>query len=198
MKNILILKLVFLSAVLCSQIMSQTNLSLQDRDCDEARILKVADSYQLIIPECMKEKLNLYDPEFIIWKLDDYDSFYLKSYSITDKQLPFAVIGDFNGDGTEDLAVEGHNNIATKFIALVSDSNDYNVIEIETSELNKSNGKYYSGVVYSYTGPGLIKSEWESSPLELLNDAIMCTIPESAALVYYYKDGKFITYMTAD
>jgi len=86
----------------------------------------------------MAEALNKYAPDFKQWGIADYPPEQIKHYPYSGKSLPYAVKGDFNGDGIEDVAIAGHNRDSNLVMVLISSGNaDYNV-------LTAKEDKYYT------------------------------------------------------
>jgi hypothetical protein len=54
------------------------------------------------------------------------------------------------------------------------------------------------GEYLTYQKPGTIRSGHEKQPLTLTTDAFQIVFFEKAAALYYYKDGAFRKYFTAD
>src|SRR5690349_10360162 len=65
--------------------------------------------YLLVMPEALKAAIAAYDPTFVQWKESDFLPTVRKSYPYSGRQAPFAVVGDFNGDGRTDVIVQGHD-----------------------------------------------------------------------------------------
>lgn len=79
----------------------------------------------------MAEALAAYGPEFLRWSLSDYPPERLKNYPYSAKSLPYAVLGDYNGDGIEDMVLVGHNKDANLVVALMSVATGYYITEVQ-------------------------------------------------------------------
>ncbi|HTF04534.1 MAG TPA: hypothetical protein VK826_10930 [Bacteroidia bacterium] len=88
----------------------------------------------LHLSETIQNALRNFDSTFQVWSVRDF----VKScdgnknyYSCNEHQLQFAVIGDFNGDSVNDLAVLGHNKRNALLVGVVSNPAGYSAMEIE-------------------------------------------------------------------
>ena len=62
----------------------------------------------LDLPPAMEDALDRYNRDFEPWTQQDYRG--LPDYEPSPRQVPWAVIGDFNGDGRADLAIAGRTD----------------------------------------------------------------------------------------
>ena len=84
------------------------------------------------LSEPMKAALKKYDADFAVWALTDYPQKRIEHYPYAANSLPYAVKGDFNGDGIDDMALTGHDKNANLVIVLLSTATvGYYVTEIE-------------------------------------------------------------------
>jgi len=97
----------------------------------------------LVLPPAMEKAVSDYDKNFKIWNLRDYPVYITEAYPYSVRSLPYAVKGDFNGDGVDDMVIAGHNNVGNSVITLLSNTTGYFVREggdrcyLETSKLGK-------------------------------------------------------------
>lgn len=148
-----------------------------------------------------------YNPEFQIRRQQDYLPSLVQWYEFTNHQAPFAVTGDFNGDGREDAALQGHDKDSDLLIAVLSSGQGPHVIEIQESPLFDTKNAWYeldgrkeSGfwIYLNFVPKGKVTSSFEAQPLQLANDAFELQYFQKAAVLYYLKDGAFQQYMTGD
>ena len=171
-------------------------------------IQKTNSKYNVYLPPALKKALFSYDSTFKTWDQDDYLPSLVSFYAFTSTQAPFAVIGDFNGDTTLDIILQGHTAKNSILLAIFSNLKEYNIIEIEKSDLGNpkedwygvgDNQKEYGLWVYlSLVSPGKKKSPYEKKTLYLKTHAFQIEYFEKASVLYYYKKGKFIEYVTSD
>jgi hypothetical protein len=84
----------------------------------------------LALAPAMKEALTAYNKDFKIWTLADYSPEELEQYHYSEKSLPYAVRGDFNNDGMDDIVVAGHDNDRNLVLALISNTTGYTVMDV--------------------------------------------------------------------
>lgn len=99
----------------------------------------------------MTEALSKYSPDFVMWKMEDYPPEKIKYYPYSDKSLPYAVKGDFNGDGIEDMAVAGHDKDSNLVLAILSDEKGYQVLPIRDGKYYADSRKYGKEIPYTAT-----------------------------------------------
>lgn len=166
----------------------------------------VITSCALQLSDKIQEILTNYNPRFKAWTFGDYAQSCVGAqfYQCTEKQTPFAVIGDFNGDTIPDLTLMGHTAANDVTLSLLSDKTEFRVIEISKTDLSDPTrelvGGYGKGlwVYLSHRNPGKIKSHYESKELILRNDAFEVIYCGKAATIHYFKKDRFVTYASAD
>jgi hypothetical protein len=107
-------------------------------------------------------------------------------------RAPFAVIGDFNGDGQKDVVVSGHSGRFSSTLCIFGGCPP-RVISVFHSKI-KSN----SWSCLQLRHPGIIKNDWEPNPLNLRTDGFESVYWGKAATLNYWKNGRFYSYTTAD
>jgi hypothetical protein len=182
----------------------------QRQDTGEEPYFSVVGSeHVLYLGAVQKEAIRAYNPDFQIRKEADYISAAVKDYPFSDHQTPFAIIGDFNGDGKKDVVLQGHDKTNDLLVAVLSSNQDPQIIEIRRSDLTDPASNWIvvgrddteyglwiyltfvpNGNVYSY-------SSLEERTLQVSNDAFELDYYEKAAEVYYLKGDKFQTFATA-
>jgi hypothetical protein len=113
------------------------------------------------------------------------------------RQALFAVVGDFDGDGRDDVVMHAHKRTAADsaqvFVAILNQASP-RVIEVQRYP-------HYTGPLgeyLTYQKAETVRSGHEKQPLNLATDAFQIVFFEKAASLYYYRDGKFNQYFTAD
>lgn len=127
----------------------------------------------------MTEALNKAVPSFVFWKISDYPPKQLAHYPYAANSLPYAVKGDFNGDGIIDVVVTGHDeNSNITGVLLSSSTRHYSLIEVEKSfsyKTAREHGRkldYKPAVllVFKPKGFGVYFNETSDSQIYLQND----------------------------
>lgn len=168
-------------------------------------------TYTVEISEAMWPALKAFNPDFTVWDREDYVPGILKHYELTQKQCPQAVFGDFNGDLTGDVVLNGHDKKQMLHIAILSYKKDTGAFGYKVQIIRKGplfNPKELPcsspeikglGAYLTYSPPKRFKSEFEEKPLNLKTDAFeLQDACVSSTALYYYKDGEFHTYITGD
>ena len=138
-------------------VLVSTGAGAQGRDLrTEPRpaIYRSSDGIWLLdLPPAMEDALDRYNRDFEPWTLDDYRG--ATEYEPSPRQLPWAVIGDFNGDGRPDLAIAGRTDrdIVVVFI-LSSGRNKYRAVEAEREPYDPDDRTSIRVPVLTYMYPG--------------------------------------------
>ena len=138
-------------------------------------------------PEDVKDKtltastiaaLATYDPEFHTWTLAAYPPEKLINYPYSEKSMPYAVSGDYNGDGMDDMVLAGHNKNANIIVALISAATGYRVVEVQKASYyskSREQGKeiHYTAdgiLLFQRKGSRYIIGDMETGPVVLKTD----------------------------
>lgn len=105
----------------------------------------------LSLTAAMQKALNEYAPGFVAWKQGDYPPKRIAYYPYSAVSLPYAVKGDFNGDGIDDMALSGHDNDANITVALISSGTVYHAEPILVGKYYADARKYGKTVPYTPT-----------------------------------------------
>ena len=169
-----------------------------DSALSEPQLVLHGTEYRLHLPPPMAAALAR-EGSFEVPRAEDYNA-NLRKYAsdVGPRQALFAVVGDFDGDGRDDVVVHarkrGRPDSAQVFMAILNQSAEPRLIEVERYPL-------YSGPLgeyLTYQKPETIRSGHEKQPLALTTDAFQIVFFEKAAALHYYRDGKFVRYQTAD
>lgn len=168
-------------------------------------------SCQLEYSEKAQSALLAAQPEFETWDLSEFSRYCGGPNSMFEcsyHQLPYAVVGDFNGDDILDAVLFGHTYTSDMLLGIVSDGDEFYVHIIEeggvltdpTQPSWKGQPEDEIGLYLHlmYEKPQELHSPYEDEPLALKNDGFTMIYCEKAAVLYYFKDGQFVTYTTGD
>lgn len=95
-----------------------------------AALLAPEDVKDITLPAPIMEALRAYNPEFNVWTLASYPPDELNLYPYSAKSLPYAVFGDYDGDGMEDVVLAGHDKEANIVMVLFSAATGYHIVEV--------------------------------------------------------------------
>lgn len=149
-------------------------------------ITKSNQKYLLVIPALMENALKEYDSTFQIFN----KSYYLDLpvfYEFSTFAAPFAIVGDFNGDKIFDLIVHGYTSKNKKILAIISNSENYEVMMVADFSTNQT-ASFYLNLINKWG----INLEEDNFP-DLKNDALwIFNENDKQGWIYYYNDNKFI------
>lgn len=186
-----------------------------DSESTIPRIVAVGETYKLVMPDAMWAALERHAPGFAPFRHEDYAQFLLPflkpspgktakwSYEITERQVPFAVIGDFNGDNALDVVVNGCSPTRCGPIAVFSRGKGYVAVDLRPgSKQDEGFQPPIDGLredVLVLVKAGVVRSSgWEPKPLRLKMDAVQEFYWGKGSAIYYYADGVFKRYTTGD
>ena len=167
-------------------------------------IKQIDGEYKIILTQKMEAALKKYDSKFSAWRQQDYISSIANSpSSFSNRKTPFAVIGDFNGDGISDVVLSGHNAEYELLICIMSEKDNFKVIQIDKNGLRDPKSEYLDDehgfyMYLSYAPQGEISSPYEEKILNLKTDAFEIIYYGKGAGLYYYNNGIFLGYTTSD
>jgi hypothetical protein len=154
-----------------------------------------------------KEAIRGYNPAFQVRREADYLPSLVEEYLFSNHQLPYAVIGDFNGDGKRDVVLQGYDKSNELLIAVLSSNRSHLVMEIARSRLVDPKTEFYSmgdhneygmWVYLTFVPRGIVDSPFAKHPLKLSTDAFELNYFEKASVLYYLSGQTFQKYITGD
>ncbi|MBK5294313.1 MAG: hypothetical protein JJE04_21855 [Acidobacteriia bacterium] len=158
--------------------------------------------YELKLPVTVREALTNFNSRFQHWEATDY-ALEVRHGGHQEKlknRAPYALVTDVNGDGKDDLILDGHDHQRTLLIGVVSKGSQYRVSIIRESELVdpqtlecQFDGKQQRGFAYylwlpekKKPGSPIFSLAWpqqSNASGKLLNDG--------GTVDYYFKEGQF-------
>lgn len=150
------------------------------------------------MPARVQAAISAYAPSFKPWTLRDYVPFLYRQYKCSAHQLPYAVVGDFNGDGQRDLVIQGHTDLQSLTLAIVSPGSK--VLEMSRGPLPDPEDWYGVGeqrqkglwVYLSHCPPGVLKrSLGNQGPLVSRTDLFSFNLLGKLTTYYQYRNGAF-------
>lgn len=174
------------------------------RDEPRPAIYHAADgSWRVDLPPAVEDALDRYNRDFEQWSEEDYGR-QISGADFTPRQTPWAVIGDFNGDGRVDIALAGRDDRdALVVIILSSGQRRYRAIEVEHEPYDVEDRRSIPPPLLSYVYPGryVIDDPRLYYPREILVDqpavqitggrrqgAVLYVVERNAVVPYYLSD----------
>lgn len=178
-----------------------TVLACQSSEPEAAPRLAQADTGPVLaLPPIMRRALAGYAPEFSPWRRDAYDADVLAHFPDPTEPL-FGAVGDFNGDGRADVALQGFTPREELFFVLLSAGDTARVVELRRRELVFAPRGLQRDI---YLRPVPAGARLDGSPElgvrppELRHDAVMEVIEGKAAVLYYWTGERFAPYVIGD
>ena len=169
------------------------------------------DKGTIVLPPKMKKAIENFNPDFEMWKLEDYTPTILNEDHQKDspQKLPFALIVDANEDNIPDVILDGHDKEKSLLIGVISNDGGYLVLTIEEKKLvspktieNMFEGKKEYGLSY------FLWTLEEKKETKETNEVFMIGYPQQTTadgkllndgtfLIYRYLNKKFyVEYLT--
>jgi len=165
----------------------------------------------IVLPPKMKKVMEAFNPDFEMWKLEDYTPQVVNDDHQKDnpRKLPFALIVDANKDNIPDVILDGHDKKQALLIGVISENDEYRVLLIDKRKLcnprtieNMFEGKKEYGLVYYLWSLEDRKAAKENNavfvvayPQQTTADGTLLT--EGYIMEYRYSNGKFQIWDTA-
>jgi hypothetical protein len=195
------------AVVICLlSVLGTVGAGAQRRDLrDEPRptIYRSSDGAWLVdLPPAMEDALDRYNRDFEPWTLDDYRG--LSDYEPSSRQLPWAVIGDFNGDGRPDLAIAGRTDRDLVLVFVLSSGRTrYRATEAEREPYDPEDRTSIRLPLLTYMYPGryVVADPRLNYPRQLVVEQPAVQISggrRQGAVVYVVENNSVVPYYLSD
>ena len=171
---------------------------------DTPRIERRPDGPVLVLAGEMERALRAAVPDFRHTPLSEYIVEIQQAVPPTATTAPFAAIGDFNGDGRPDLVVHGRDSTRGFVLMLLTEADSVRVVTVgERLLVPGESGAPQDGFI-SLVRQGVVEAdtsdgeEYIKVPVRLEHDAFELVAWEKGAIFYYWRDGRFVKWITSD
>jgi hypothetical protein len=159
-------------------------------------IRRVGQDHRLTLPPATQTALEHAAPGFTPWTLDDYHQDIRQGYTFTMRQAPWAVIGDFNGDGTADVVIDGYTSTEELRVVVLSQSGGPRVLTLVSGP--RQHTLQSRAEVLQFVAPGVVGTNFTDATKLIFTDAFNVYYWEKAGVMYYWEDGHFHEFATSD
>jgi len=113
-------------------------------------------------------------------------------------QSPTAVMGDFNGDNKPDLVVSGRNPKEKIVVALISEKENYRILEVWKSPLFENENRIFHYLTLITPTKISENKKFNRPEINLKTNAFVINFFEKSSSIYIYNGNKFIAYQLSD
>lgn len=92
----------------------------------------------MALSEPVRNAIKKFDSGFKMWEIEDFSDEQSRNYPYSAKALPYAIKGDYNSDGIEDIVLSGRNYEGNVSLALLSSGANYKIVKVATGDDNYS------------------------------------------------------------
>ena len=156
----------------------------------------------LDLPPAMEDALDRYNRDFEPWTQQDYRG--LPDYEPSPRQVPWAVIGDFNGDGRADLAVAGRTDrdVVVVFV-LSSGRSKYRAFDADREPYDPDDplSIRLPQLAYMYPGRYVVADPRLNYPRQLVVDQPAVQVTggrRQGAVIYVVENNAVVPYYLSD
>lgn len=159
-------------------------------------IARSESTYVLVLPEGMRNLIEKRLSGFSFWTINDYGYGIPEDYKFTMRQVPWAVIGDFNGDGFEDVVADGHVRDRWYRICVWGKKQEPELLVLDDHP--PESGTPPLGAVLMYVAPGEHGTNFSDESTFIFTDAFFDYTWEKGGSILYWKDGHFEPFFASD
>jgi len=111
--------------------------------------------WRVDLPVAMEDALDRLARDFEPWTSEDYRGALLDRYEYSPRQTPWAVIGDFNGDGRLDMVIAGRDDRDALILAVLSTGRSrYRAIRLDAEPYDPDDPRTIRLPTLNYVYPG--------------------------------------------
>ena len=156
----------------------------------------------LDLPPAMEDALDRYNRDFEPWTQQDYRG--LPDYEPSPRQVPWAVIGDFNGDGRADRAIAGRTDrdVVVVFV-LSSGRSKYRAFDADREPYDPDDrlSIRLPQLTYMYPGRYVVADPRLDYPRQLVVDQPAVQVTggrRQGAVIYVVENNAVVPYYLSD
>jgi len=178
-----------------------------DLSSEEIKDFSIEVDYSIYLSTHIQNLIYNLIPKFEIYKAKDLDPIIIKLYEFKTfmpwrpfmaYQTPTAVIGDFNGDNKPDLVVSGRNQKEKIVVALISEKENYRILEVWKSPLFENENRIFHYLTLITPTKISENKKFNRPEINLKTDTFVINFFEKSSSIYIYNGNKFISYQLSD
>lgn len=151
--------------------------------------------FELALPSEMSTAIQKAVPGFQTETLTSYYPDIQKGYRFTSRQAPWAVVGDFDGDGGQDVVLDGHaRGRCYRLCVWGRSSPAVDTLSVRTCDDRRTG----FGSVLMYVAPGERGTNFSDDYVFIYTDSYDDYIWEKAGSTWYWKDGRWNEFVSSD
>lgn len=212
LKLALLIGLAGVTSLTASPLAAQTSSrgsSRARRDEPRPAIYRGSDGvWRVDLPPAMEDALDRYNRDFDPWGLNDYGGLLRtlddREYAFSSRQTPWAVIGDFNGDGRYDIALSGRDDRDALVVLILSNGQrKYRAVELESEPYDPDDPRSVRPALLQYLYPGhyVIDDPRLRRPREIIVDLPAVQVTggrRQGATIYVVENNTVLPYYLSD
>jgi hypothetical protein len=157
-------------------------------------IVKSNGQHELVLPPEMTTAIQKAVPGFRTETLKAYHADVQKYYRFTSRQAPWAVVGDFDGDGLQDVILDGNANGRCYRLCVWGRSKPV----VDTLSTRPCHGRVDALGVLMFVPPGERGTNFSNDVVFIYTDAYDDYGWEKAGSTWYWKDGRWNEFFSSD
>ena len=150
------------------------------------------------LPAEMRRALDAHVPAYEPWRLENYTAG-IAWYAGEPTNAPlFGVAADFNGDGTQDVVLSGHDGRRELFFALISEGSSFRYVELREPR-PKGPEPVVLGWFLVHQPAGRVEvPDSLGDDVVIEHDGFQWIYDGQASALYYWSGGEFVRVTTGD
>jgi len=162
------------------------------------RIVRQHDGHRVYLPPAMCKAAASIVP----FSERNYDPEIIRHYPFSERQAPFAVVGDFDGDHHPDVLLDGTAGGRAVTLAVFTTGTGARAVNMGTGQAGARPLQAYWSLLPVRDASGRsharVTSPYERKHTTMSGDGLVRTYWEKAATLYYYREGEFRQYAVGD
>ena len=157
-------------------------------------VVEARGGFELVLPPEMSTAIQKAVPGFQTETLSSYYPDVQKYYRFTSRQTPWAAVGDFNGDGWQDVVLDGRARGRCYRLCVWGGQ----PATVDTLSVKTCQDRGGSISVLMYVPPGMRHTNFGGDAIFIFTDAYDDYGWEKAGSTWYWKGGRWNEFFSSD